>query len=79
MSITRTKATCRCGATIETPSTSELTDWQNRHDQCLSLRATWDGLTKSEKEKLFRDYVSDGGLYTKLINATEAMLKRKNT
>jgi len=80
MSLARTKATCKCGATIETPSFMELTGWQDRHDRCLLQTArTWVGLTQREKERLFREFTSDGGLYTKLISATEAMLKGKNT
>lgn len=80
MSLARTKATCKCGATIETPSFVELTNWQDRHDQCLTQHARqWVGLTTREKERLFREFTSDGGLYTKLISATELLLKGKNT
>lgn len=30
-----TKATCKCGASIETFYTSELVNWLSRHDVCL--------------------------------------------
>lgn len=39
MSITRTLSKCACGASIETPSTSELTDWHKAHAVCLTPKA----------------------------------------
>ena len=35
MSLTKTKITCSCGASIESAFTSEVTAFMGRHDQCL--------------------------------------------
>jgi hypothetical protein len=35
MSLTKTQASCKCGASISTAFTSELADWLGQHQQCL--------------------------------------------
>lgn len=38
MSLTRTKITCSCGASIESAFASELNGWQDRHDRCMGKK-----------------------------------------
>lgn len=76
MSWAPTKITCKCGAAIETRWTSELKDWQDRHDACLvqsdqsEQDVDWEKLYRLEvkkKEALAAKYERDIKPLTKIV------------
>lgn len=64
MSWEPTKITCKCGSVIETRWTSELNDWQTRHQDCLKpidlppgfvytpIKSEWRGLDDDDKKQI---------------------------
>ena len=78
MSLTKTQATSKCGASISTAFTSELTNWLWQHQQCLisQPKREWVGLTDEEIELL--NDCGDTDSY-KFAKAIEDRLKEKNT
>ncbi len=77
MSLTKTQASCKCGASISTAFTSELTNWLGQHQQCLisQPKREWVGLTELEETGIL---LSSNTTYS-AMKFTEAKLKEKNT
>lgn len=85
MSWEATKITCKCGSTIESRWTSELNDWQKRHDVCLQpitlapnevftpFKKEWQNLTNEEFAYCF----NLGSPYA-IAEEVESKLREKN-
>lgn len=77
MSMTTTKITCRCGSSIESAFTSEVTDWQNRHDKCLANTREWVSMPDADIKGLW-PFTAYQDFSLRFARDVEAALREKN-